>query len=130
MSCYLESSAFLKLVVDERESGALLAYLDEVGEDAVISSWLLVTEAHRAISRLGLDSHGDVDLLLTGVSLIRVLDEICTEAGALLSGHPMRTLDAVHVATALCVDADIMLSYDSRQLDAAGIAGLETASPR
>jgi len=126
----LESSAFLKLVVEEQESRALLAYLDEVGEDAVTSSWLLVTEAHRAASRLGLDRHDDVDRLLARISLVRVLDEICTEAGKLLSGHPMRTLDAIHVATALYVDADIMLSYDSRQLDAARIAGLETASPR
>ncbi|WP_142060425.1 PIN domain-containing protein [Pseudonocardia kunmingensis] len=49
------------------------------------------------------------------------------EAG-LLPGRHLRSLDALHVAAALRRDADVMLSYDHRQLAAADAVGLRTLS--
>lgn len=58
------------------------------------------------------------DLLETDRSLYR-------EAG-LLPGPHLRSLDALHVAAALRLDAEVMLSYDRRQIAAAEAVGLRT----
>lgn len=50
------------------------------------------------------------------------------EAGV-LSGRTVRSLDSLHLATAMRLDAAIMLAYDKRLLAAARELGLETRSP-
>jgi predicted nucleic acid-binding protein len=47
----------------------------------------------------------------------------------LLPGRNLRSLDALHVAAALRVGADVMITYDTRQADAAGASGLRVESP-
>lgn len=55
-------------------------------------------------------------------------DRVLTDAAA-LGSRSVRTLEAVHLATALYVDADELVAYDRRLLDAAQSQGLSTASP-
>ena len=50
------------------------------------------------------------------------------EAG-LLPGRHLRSLDALHLATAVRVDATAVVAYDHRLLEAARSLGLETMSP-
>lgn len=50
-------------------------------------------------------------------------------AAGLLRGDKLRTLDAVHVAQCLDLAADLMISYDDRQIAAARAAGIATRSP-
>ena len=96
---YLDSSAFVKVVVRERGSAALRAFL--AGSDARrVSSALLRTEAMRAVRDLGPDALAAVREGIRRVDLIGIDDRILDVAGSLPPGV-LRTLDAIHLATAL-----------------------------
>jgi len=115
VSIYLDTSASAKLLVDEAESEALAAYLDEVGaEQDLVSSALLETELRRLAVRLGLDQSAVTDLLAQ-VDLVDPPRSLFHEAGALQATH-LRSLDALHLATALRGDADTLVAYDPRLL--------------
>ena len=60
--------------------------------------------------------------------LVAVSAQLLRAARKLTSGT-IRTLDAIHLASALRVDADELLAYDQRLLTAAGEQGLQLASP-
>ena len=127
---YLDSSAFVKLVVEETESAALRAYLASHGARRV-SSALLRTESLRAVRHLGPDALATVREGLRRVDLIGIDDRILDAAGT-LEPRVLRTLDAVHLATAIAVgdDLDAIVTYDERMLDAASLLGLRATTPR
>ena len=128
MSVYLDTSAAVKLLVDETESDALAGYLDEIGDEQdLASSALLETELRRLAVRLGLDQSAVTDLLAR-VDLVDPPRSLFHEAG-LLPGTHLRSLDALHLATALRVDANVLVAYDGRLLDAARSLGLGVHSP-
>lgn len=128
MSVYLDTSAAAKLLVDEVESVALAAFLDGIGaEQAVVSSTLLETELRRLAVRLELEQSAVSDLLAR-VDLVDPPRSLFHEAG-LLPGRHLRSLDALHLATALRVDADTVVTYDARLLEAARSLGLGVHSP-
>jgi hypothetical protein len=127
--CYLDTSAAMKLVVEEVESAALMSYLQSAsGERQLVASWLLHAELHCAANRhpndLDLDSVG---VVLDVVSLIDLTRGDLLTAGT-LPGR-MRSNDAMHLAVALRVGADEMLTYDAELADAADAAGLSVAQP-
>ena len=127
---YLDSSAFVKLVVEETESAALRAYLANHGARRV-SSALLRAEALRAVRHLGPDALATAREALRRVDLIGIDDRILDAAGT-LEPQVLRTLDAIHLATAIAVGDDLqaIVTYDERMLDAASLLGLRTATPR
>jgi len=128
VSIYLDSSAAAKLLVDEAESEALAAYVDEIGaEQDLVSSALLEIELRRLAVRLGLDQSAVTDLLAR-LDLVDPPRSLFHEAG-LLPGTQLRILDALHLATALRVDADTLVAYDARLLDAARSLGFGVHSP-
>ena len=128
MSVYLDTSAAAKLLVDEAESEAIASYLDGIGpEHEVVSSALLETELRRLAVRLELEQSAVTDLLAR-VDLVDPPRSLFHEAG-LLPGTHLRSLDALHLATALRVDADVLIAYDTRLLEAARVLGLSTDSP-
>lgn len=127
---YLDSSAFVKLAVEEPETTALRGYL--AGAPARrVSSALLRTEALRAVRHLGGDAVAMVREGLRRIDLVGIDDRILDAAG-MLEPRVLRTLDAIHLATALAVgdDVDALVSYDERMIEAARLLGLPTASPR
>ncbi len=126
---YLDSSAFIKVVVDEDESAALRTFLASRAA-RLISSALLRTEALRAVRHLGPDALASVREGLRRVDLIGIDDRILDSAGT-LEPRVLRTLDAIHVATALAAgdDLDALITYDERMVDAARLLGLRTLSP-
>jgi predicted nucleic acid-binding protein len=129
VTLYLDTSAAAKLLVDETESVALAAYLDGVREsDDLLSSALLETELRRLAIRLDL-AQSDVTDLLARVDLVDPPRSLFHQAG-LLPGAQLRSLDALHLATALSVGADRLIAYDARLLDAARYLGLVAFSPR
>ena len=127
---YLDSSAFVKLVIEEAETAAIRAFLANRGARRV-SSALLRTEALRAVRHLGSDALATVREGLRRVDLIGIDDRILDAAGT-LEPQVLRTLDAIHLATALAVgdDLDTIVTYDERMVAAAKHLGLSTASPR
>jgi uncharacterized protein len=128
LTVYLDTSGAAKLLVDEAESEALAAYLDRtVDEQELVSSALLETELRRLAMRLQLDQSMVTDLLAR-VDLVDPPRSLFHEAG-LLPGTHLRSLDTLHLATALRVDSEAFVAYDARLLDAARSVGLLVHSP-
>lgn len=127
---YLDSSAFVKVVVAEVESAALRRFLAANGARRV-SSALLRAEALRAVGHLGPDALSAVREGVRRVDLITIDDRILDAAG-ILEPRVLRTLDAIHLATALAIgdDLDAVVTYDERMIEATRLLGLPTTSPR
>jgi predicted nucleic acid-binding protein len=126
---YLDTSAFVKLIVAEPESAALAARLRRWPDRA--SATLLRTETVRALRRSDnghLVSHAR--RLLARVTLIRLDEPLLDRAGE-LDPTELRSLDAIHLAAALSIGPDlaVVVTYDDRLRGAALRAGLEVASP-
>jgi uncharacterized protein len=127
---YLDSSALVKLVVPEPESAVLFDFLAARPER--VSSALARVEVLRALKRAGfsrkvLERGAKV---LDAVALIRVDDAILDDA-ARLEPTTLRSLDAIHLATARVVGEDLeaIVTYDGRLGDAARELGLRAVSP-
>ena len=127
---YLDSSAFVKLAVEEPETAALRAFLADRALRRV-SSALLRTESLRAVRHLGADALATVREGLRRIDLVAIDDRILDAAGT-LEPRVLRTLDAIHLATALAVgdDLETIVTYDDRMVEAARFLGLSTATPR
>lgn len=127
---YLDSSAFVKLVVDEAESTALRRYL-AAHDTRFVASALLRTESVRAVRHLGSDALAAMRDGLRRIDLIGIDDRILDTAGG-LEPTVMRTLDAIHLATALSMGDDLIaiVTYDERMIEAARRLGLAIESPR
>ena len=126
---YLDSSAIVKLVLPEPESPALRDFL-ATDEDHVSSS-LARVEVLRTVRRID-DTEGRrrlAERVLARVALVGMSQPLLTRAGA-LEPPRLRSLDAIHLATALSLDGlDALVTYDHRLADAASEAGLAVASP-
>ncbi len=126
---YLDTSAFVKLIVAEPESVALRARLRRWPDRA--SATLLRTETVRALRRSGNDHLvGQARRLFRGVLLIRLDEPLLDHAGDLEAAE-LRSLDAVHLAAALSIGPDlgVLLTYDDRLREAALAQGLDVDSP-
>ena len=127
---YLDSSSLVKLVVREDGTDELRAFV--AGHPAVVTSALAVTEVRRAVGRVSSRrSLADrARLVLDGIALLSV-DLPVLEAAATLKPQALRTLDAIHVASALSLGEDLLafVTYDERQAGAARRAGLPVAVP-
>ena len=127
---YLDSSAIVKLVAPEPETDALIDFLATDPER--VSSALALVEVSRAVQRAG----GDEVLLvrarevLSRVALIKIDNTVLRTASEL--GPPgLRTLDAIHLGTALSTVEPVtaLVTYDRRLRDASRLAGIEVESP-
>ena len=125
---YLDSSALVKLAVEEPESTALRQYLRR--RRPLVSSALARAEVARALLPIGEAAVGRGHDVLNRLELIRINDRILTAAGALLP-EELRTLDAIHLATAHQLGGDLqqLITYDDRMRNAAETLGYRTNAP-
>ena len=127
---YLDSSALVKLVVAEPESTALMERLRQW--PGRVSSALALTELPRALRRAGFGAvvRRRAREVLARIALVDV-DRRILAAAAALEPSALRTLDAIHLATALAVreDLDAVVTYDRRLRAAAERAHLEVVAP-
>ncbi|HLI35934.1 MAG TPA: type II toxin-antitoxin system VapC family toxin [Streptosporangiaceae bacterium] len=126
----MDTSAAMKLLVEEAESAALAGYLEDArhGQDTLVASLLLHTELHFAANRRQEHiEHEAVAKVLSVIGLIDVESGDLTTA-PLLPGR-LRSADAIHLATALRVDARTMVAYDEELCSAAKTAGINVLSP-
>jgi predicted nucleic acid-binding protein len=124
---YADSSALVKLVVDEPESEALDRFLKD-GRVRLISSRIALVEVVRTAKVANAELREAADALVRTCLLVGVGIAILDKAAELASVR-LRTLGAIHLATALDVGADEMIVYDGRLAEAAATAGLHTTSP-
>ncbi|MBA2384877.1 MAG: type II toxin-antitoxin system VapC family toxin [Actinobacteria bacterium] len=115
--------------MDESETPALQAYL-RVDQPALITSALSFVEVQRG-ARIA-DAGGEAAIraraLLDALELVDLDRELLEDAVSYSSAH-VRSLDAIHLASAVRVGARQMLVYDRRLAEAAAAAGLEVLSP-
>ncbi|NHN45784.1 type II toxin-antitoxin system VapC family toxin [Chryseoglobus frigidaquae] len=124
---YLDTSAAVKLLIDEKESFALRAYLSD---HDWASSALVRTELVRALLRVDPSVvPRALDLLAQGNLL--VIDTPVLDTAARLSPPSLRSLDAIHLASALELRDELtaFVAYDDRLLAAASALGMPVASP-
>ena len=122
---YLDTSAAMKLLVAEPESAALVRGLS--ADRRLVASWLLHTEMHWAAGRhpdaVDID---DLHNVLNAVNLVDLTRGDMIAAGTLA---PLRSNDAIHLAVAIRLGADEMITYDGELTDAAQRAGLSVFAP-
>ncbi|MFI5262395.1 MAG: type II toxin-antitoxin system VapC family toxin [Candidatus Limnocylindrales bacterium] len=125
---YLDASALVKLVVAEAETAALRTYLTQHSHCA--TSVLARVEVARALGRVGVDRQARLEAVFEGLIVVELTDDIVARARR-VGPSTLRTLDAIHVATALELSADLtaFLTYDGRLVDAARALGIAIAAP-
>lgn len=126
---YLDTSAALKLLVEEAESAALARELTAsvAAGDRLVASLLLHTELHCAARRRADLDPASVRAVLDSVGLVDVRRDDLLRAAS--SAWGLRSADAIHLATALRLDVDEIIAYDHELCDAAETAGLRVSSP-
>lgn len=125
---YIDTSAFVKLIVTEPESQALRRYLKDW--TAHTSCALLRTEAVRALNRQNPEAIMRVRDGLNQIGLI-ALDDALLDAAAVIEPRTVRSLDAIHLAAASSLGEalGVVVTYDDRMIEAASMLGLPVASP-
>lgn len=126
---YVDSSALVKLVVYEAETEALRKFL--ASSDQMTSSLVTRVELSRAVARRLPEAGAVAQALLESVVIVGLDARIATRAAGLAPAS-VRSLDAIHLATALELGADLtaFVCYDDRLSAAATALGLQVVSPR
>ena len=126
---YLDSSAIVKLIVAERETVALMAFLAQWPER--VTSSLARVEVSRAVKRAGADARvrRRAARVLARVAMMNI-DEPVVAMAARLGPPELRTLDAIHLASARSLEGLAgVVTYDRRLARAAAGARLKTWAP-
>jgi predicted nucleic acid-binding protein len=125
---YLDASALVKLVSDESESAALVDFL--AGHSVRATSIVGAVELQRAGARQRDVDPLEVEFLLGSFEIIDLDGRVAEQAGR-VGPVGLRTLDAIHVASAreLGADLDAIVTYDRRMIEAARMVGLPVQSP-
>jgi predicted nucleic acid-binding protein len=127
---YVDTSAAMKLLVEEKESATLADHLQRRTQDGdtLIASMLLHTELHCSANRRPEHiQHEAVSEVLSAIALVDMENGDLTTA-PLLPGR-LRSADAIHLATALRLNARAMVGYAAELNAACRIAGIEALSP-
>jgi predicted nucleic acid-binding protein len=132
-ACYLDASALVKLATQDAESEALRREL--AGYRDKLTSRVATVEMPRAIARRGpesVEAAGDaVERALETITVIELDEDVASVAAGL---HPvtLRSLDAIHLASALAISDELsaFVTYDTRLGEAASRAGLTVVTPR
>ena len=132
MRVFFDSSAFVKRYVQEQGTAAVLDWCERATE--ICLSGIALPEIVSAFCRLrreGRISEAEYrqlkSTLLLDIEDAAVGDlapAVLAHAIAHLEASPLRAMDAIHVGTAVALEADVFVSADRRQLEAAATAGL------
>jgi predicted nucleic acid-binding protein len=141
---YLDSCALVKLIVREKETDALVAFLEARPRQRHVTSELAMTEVMRVIRRARCGSQGQAlldEATFTGLleaaekrldatDQLAVDTDVLKAAGA-LEEFNIRSLDAIHLASALVIGPSLtsFVTYDDRLRSHAENRGLQAISP-
>ncbi|MGI8926933.1 MAG: type II toxin-antitoxin system VapC family toxin [Tepidiformaceae bacterium] len=125
---YMDSSAIGKLLTVELETAALVEFL--VPHRSIVSSALALVEVRRLALRLGPEAVRAAQRTIAGLHLLEI-DRAILESAASLAPPFLRSLDAIHIASALSLGADLdaLVTYDRRMRAAAESLGMAVAAP-
>ena len=126
---YLDTSAALKLVVAEPETGRLELWMAEHAGIPRVSSRLLRIEMLRAVTRTAPHRISRVNVVLSAIALLS-MDDVAP-AAEVIGDKTLRSLDAIHLATAheIRTELSAFVCYDKRLRDSAHALGLPVEAP-
>jgi uncharacterized protein len=124
---YVDASALAKLILDEADAGPMRRWY--IKAERIACSIVGLVETRRAVVRK-VDEPERLDAILRTVVSIG-LDDTIARVAAALPLKPLRTLDAIHIASALGLigELDAFVTYDDRMADAARAVGLPVIRP-
>ena len=135
MRVFFDSSAFVKRYVNEASTDAVLHWCDQATE--IILSGIALPELISSFCRLQREGritetqYRQLKSLLPAdiedAAIGDLTPVVIAHAIASLDGNVLRGMDAIHIGSALALKADLFVSSDRRQLDAAARSGLRTA---
>jgi predicted nucleic acid-binding protein len=135
---YFESSAFIKLLIDEAGSGTALAAW--AGGSQMSASPLLFVEARAGLAaalrgrRMTSDSlvvaKRVLDALRPHVNEVRIVSAVLAHAEELSEQEALRGYDAVHLASALFAEVDALVTADGALIDSARRRGITVIDAR
>ena len=127
MSWYLDSSAILKTIFDEKERPELLRLLTSQST----SSRLSRVEVRRTVARLAPANVSEVNHELEKINFLPISNAILLAAENFSSGITLRALDAIHVATVMSLEGSIegLITYDKQMVTNAQLLGIKVISP-
>jgi predicted nucleic acid-binding protein len=135
---YLDTSAIIKLLRWEPETDALAAHLEAHADQDLVTSALSTVEVARALTAAGAADIADravprADRIEIGdavIPAVAITGPVLTVART-LPPAVLRSLDAIHVATAVLVgrSLDHLVTYDKRMIAAAEAAGISARAP-
>jgi predicted nucleic acid-binding protein len=127
---YLDSSALMKLIRTETETAALRDWLATRADQPMVTSEVGRVEVIRAARRVGGPAVLEARAVVDDIDRI-VLDRAVQDLASDISDPLLRTLDALHLASAVLLGADlaVFVAYDHRLTCAAQTAGLAVATP-
>ena len=137
MITYVDTSTLIKLLIDEVGTTEAGRIWDE--PDVLVSVRIGHVEARAALTAarrqgrisaaaLGKAVNG-LDVLWSQLSVVEIDEVLMRLAGDLAASHNLRGYDAVHLAAAHLVGADVFSSADHRLCTAASVSGLHVANP-
>ena len=126
---YLDTSAALKLVVAEPETGRLELWMAEHAGIQRVSSRLLRIEMLRVVTRTAPHRMSRVNVVLSAIALLS-MDDVAP-AAEVIGDKTLRSLDAIHLATAheIRTELSAFVCYDKRLRDSAHTLGLPVEAP-
>lgn len=134
MIVYVDTSTLLKRVLDEPDAVAARLVLQEyAASHDLVASTLAGVEVSRALRRLASRTgttvrHDAIETALSGIAE-RPLDSDVVALAKRVGPDGLRSLDAIHLATAVLIDADLMLTHDTRLAGASAEWGLTVRQP-
>ncbi len=125
---YVDNSALVKLVLPEAESSSMIEFTAQC--DTLVTSAIGAIEFRRAVKRHYAQQLWAVERVLAEMTILELSHEVRRTA-ELLEPTILRTLDAIHLASALVIreELEAFVAYDERLLEAARLAGIPTVSP-
>lgn len=128
---YLDTSALVKLIRREPETDSLADWLDTQIPTPWVSSTLIEVELPRALRRVDPALIAEVPAIAARIARYEV-DEVVRAAAAAYPDPALRSLDAIHLATAAAIfgkSLTAFVTYDERLAAVAAAVGLPIVSP-
>ena len=137
MRVFFDPSALAKRYVDEAGTAEVLAWCDRAAELALavtavpelISAFSGCRRERRITAAQFLPLKAELIGDLADALICELTPQVVQRAVDALEAHPLRGMDAIHVAAALACEADVFVSADQRQCAAARSAGLKVVVP-
>jgi len=135
LTIYFDSSALIKRAIEEPESDALIEMVAAASGrgETLVTSALTTVEVGRVV-RARRESSDPRSWAYLAAGALSAIDEVAIDGYVIslakrVAGPALRSMDAIHLATALLLDAEEFVTYDQRLASVAEEMGLQALSP-